>query len=89
MIGELRDTGRRFEMDELGLTSWADYRLAGEILYIDHVETPVALRGAGAAGRLMAALSAEARRRSLRIVPVCSYAAAWLDRSDEFRDLVA
>jgi predicted GNAT family acetyltransferase len=46
----LRDTGARYELDEQGLTSWADYRRSGDRLYIDHVESPVALRGTGAAG---------------------------------------
>jgi len=88
-MSELRDTGHRYEMDEQGLTSWADYRKAGDVLYIDHVEAPVSLRGSGAAGRLMAALAADARSKSLRVVPICGYAAAWLRRSREFRDLVA
>jgi hypothetical protein len=87
-MSQLRDTGARYEMDEQGLTSWADYRRAGDRLYIDHVESPAPLRGSGAAGRLMAALSADARARNLRITPICGYAAAWLRRSKEFRDLV-
>ena len=87
-MSELRDTGHRYEMDEHGLTSWADYRREGQRLYIDHVESPMALRGTGAAGRLMAALSADARSKSLRITPICGYAAAWLRRSREFGDLV-
>jgi hypothetical protein len=87
-MSELRDTGERYEMDEQGQTSWADYRRDGDRLYIDHVESPPALRGTGAAGRLMAALSADARARNLRLTPICSYAAAWLRRSPEFRDLL-
>jgi len=87
-MSELRDTGDRYEMDEQGLTSWADYRRAGDRLYIDHVESPPDLRGTGAAGRLMAALSADARAKGLRITPLCGYAAAWLRRSKEFGDLV-
>ena len=87
-MSELRDTGQRYEMDEAGLTSWADYRRAEERLYIDHVESPVALRGTGAAGRLMTALAADARAKGLRITPICGYAAAWLRRSKEFGDLV-
>lgn len=78
----------RYEMDEQGQTSWADYRLAGDRLYIDHVESPPALRGSGAAGRLMAALAADARDKGLKITPICGYAAAWLRRSHEFRDLL-
>jgi predicted GNAT family acetyltransferase len=36
----------------------------------------------------MAALAADARSKSLRITPICGYAAAWLRRSKEFGDLV-
>jgi predicted GNAT family acetyltransferase len=86
---ELRDTGERFEMDEQGLTSYADYRRTDGRLYIDYVFSPVPLRGTGASGRLMAAVAAEARREGLKVTPICGYAAAWLKRSDEFRDLVA
>jgi uncharacterized protein len=86
---DLRDTGERYEMDEEGHTSYADYRLAGERLYIDYVFSPVPLRGTGASGRLMAALAADAKARGLKVTPICGYAAAWLRRSHEFRDLVA
>lgn len=91
MSNALRDNkiDQRYEMVEQGQTSWADYRLSGDRLYIDHVEAPPALRGTGAAGRLMAALAADARARGLRITPICGYAAAWLRRSHEFRDLLA
>ncbi len=88
-MSELRDTGDRYEMDEDGHTSYADYRLAGDRLYLDYVFSPVPLRGTGASGRLMAALSADARDKGLKITPICGYAAAWLRRSSEFRDLVA
>ncbi|WP_304217899.1 GNAT family N-acetyltransferase [Phenylobacterium aquaticum] len=87
-MSDLKDTGARYEMVEQGLTSWADYRRAGDRLFIDHVEAPVALRGTGASGRLMAALAADARAKGLRITPICGYAAAWLRRSQAFGDLV-
>jgi hypothetical protein len=86
-MSALRDTGSRYEMDEQGLTSWADYRKAGDRIFIDHVEAPEALRGTGAAGRLMAALSADIRAQGLKITPICGYAAAWLRRSKEFGSL--
>lgn len=80
---------QRYEWDEQGMTSWADYRIAGDRIYIDHVEAPVALRGTGASGRLMAAMSADIRSQGLKVTPICGYAAAWLRRSHEFRDLVS
>ena len=85
---DLRDTGARYEMEEQGQTSYADYRRTPERLYIDYVYAPPALRGTGASGRLMAALSADARARALKITPICGYAAVWLRRSKEFGDLV-
>lgn len=90
-MSELRNNSAasRYEMDEQGQTSWADYRLQGERLYIDHVESPTALRGTGAAGRLMKALAQDAQDRGLKITPICGYAAAWLRRSPDYRDLVA
>jgi len=89
-MGELRNNRdqSRYEMDEEGHTSFADYRLQGERLYVDYVYAPPPLRGSGAAGRLMAALAADARAQGLKITPICGYAAAWLRRSHEFRDLV-
>lgn len=89
-MSELRDKPAegRFEMDEQDLTSWADYRLKEGRMFLDHVESPPALRGTGAAGRLMAAVASEARARNLKITPICGYAAAWLRRSPEFRDLL-
>ena len=78
----------RYELEEDGHVAYADYRLDGERLYIDYVFSPPPLRGAGTAGRLMAALSEDARSRGLKITPICGYAAAWLARSKDFRDLV-
>ncbi len=71
---------RRFEIGEPGQIVFADYRRSGELLFIDHIETPPALRGAGAAGVLMEAIVEQAREEGRAIVPVCSYAAAWLRR---------
>lgn len=85
---ELRDTGTRYELDEQGETSYADYRLEGARLYVDYVFSPPALRGTGASGRLMTALALDTRTKGRTITPICSYAAAWLKRSIEFRDLV-
>jgi predicted GNAT family acetyltransferase len=89
-MGDLRDNREesRFELEEGGATAWADYRLQGERLYLDYVFAPPELRGTGAAGRLMAAVAGEARARGLSITPICGYAAAWLRRSPQFRDLV-
>ena len=87
----LRDNvpDRRYELEADGQIVWADYRRDGERLVITHVEAPSALRGTGAAGRLMAAVADDARANRMRIVPLCGYTAAWLRRHPEHIDLIA
>ena len=80
---------RRFELVELGQTAFADYRREGGRLIIPHVEAPVALRGGGTAGRLMAGVVDHARAAGEKITPLCGYAAAWLRRHPEHQDVVA
>ncbi len=78
----------RFELEEQGLVAFADYRLHGDRLSIPHVEAPPALRGTGAAGRLMTGVLDIARERGLKVVPLCPYAAAFIQRHPEYQDLV-
>jgi len=79
----------RFELVEAGETAFADYVRRDGRLVIPHVEAPIALRGSGAAGRLMEGVAAHARAERVQIVPLCSYAAAWLRRHPEHADLIA
>ena len=90
-MDQLRDNtaASRYELDMDGETVFATYRKSGDTLTILWVEAPPALRGSGAAGRLMKLLGQEAAANKWSIVPVCGYAAAWLRRSQEFRSLVA
>ena len=71
---------RRFERVEQDQIVFADYRRQEGRLVILYVEAPTALRGTGAAGRLMQDIAAVARRDDLPIEPRCGYAAAWLRR---------
>ncbi len=80
---------RRFELAEQGQVAFADYRREAGRLLIPHVEAPMALRGGGTAGRLMEGVVAHARAEGVKIVPICSYAAAWLRRHPEHGDLLA
>jgi len=78
----------RFELVEQGQTAFADYRLSDGRLILPHVEAPPALRGTGAAGRLMEGVLTEARARGLKVVPLCGYAAAYIRRHAEWQDLL-
>ncbi len=77
----------RYELEEEGHMAFADYRLDSGKLHIKHVESPLALRGKGTAGRLMEGVAAAARANGYKIVPICGYAASWLKRHDEYGDI--
>ncbi len=79
----------RFELEVDGQVVFLRYRQDGDRFAIDHVEAPPALRGTGAAGRLMEGVMAVVRARGMKVVPICGYAAAWLRRHREWHDLRA
>jgi predicted GNAT family acetyltransferase len=72
----------RYELEVDGRLAFADYQRSGHRLIIPHVEADPALRGTGAAARLMVKIAETARSEGMKIVPLCSYAAAWLRRND-------
>lgn len=71
---------QRYELKIGEYLAWADYHIENDSLVIPHVEAEPALRGTGAAGRLMERVMEEAKSHNLKIVPLCSYAAAWIKR---------
>ena len=79
---------QRFELEEEGKLAFASYRQEANLLIIPHVEADPALRGRGAAGRLMAGMLEIVRSRGEKVRPVCGYAAAWIQRHPEYHDLV-
>jgi predicted GNAT family acetyltransferase len=79
----------RFELEESGATTYADYSLSNGVLSIKYVFAPESLRGTGAAGRLMDGIVLYARENNLKIMPICGYAVSWLRRHSETADLQA
>lgn len=78
----------RFELEENGAVAFANYRRQGTTLVIPHVEAPPALRGTGTAGRLMEGIVARARAEGFKVIPTCSYAAAWFRRNRSAADVL-
>jgi predicted GNAT family acetyltransferase len=91
MPAAVRDNSARsrFELEAGGVTVFMNYQLSGQVISLDHTETPVAARGRGLASRLTEGVLQEMRRRGLKIVPRCPFVRAFVDRHPEYRDLVA
>ena len=60
----------------------------GAILFT-HTEVAAAAEGKGYASRLIEAALADVRARGLKLVPLCSFVAAYVDRHPETQDLLA
>jgi len=79
----------RYEVPLEGGTALADYIREGDTLLVTHTHVPAALRGRGAGATLVKALLDDARAQNLKIVPLCSFVAAYMRRHPETRDLLA
>ncbi len=78
---------QRLELPVDGQMVFANYRRQPGRLMITHVETPEALRGGGLAAQLMQGVMQSARAEGVKVLPLCSYARAYLQRHPEYRDV--
>ena len=80
---------KRFELSLEGNLALLDYREEGEYLVFTHTFVPPELRGKNVAARLTKFALDDARRLGKKVVPQCSYVAAYMERNQEYKDLRA
>jgi predicted GNAT family acetyltransferase len=87
---DVRDNAEahRYELDVDGQAAVVTYNLSGQNLMITETLVPVALEGRGIASRLTKHVIADARTRSLLILPVCPFFSAYLQKHPEHADVV-
>jgi predicted GNAT family acetyltransferase len=78
---------KRFEIWIEGYLSKLDYIKDGKNFVITHVGVHPELRGQGVAGKITQYALEYARTNSLRVIPMCSYAAAYIHRNPQYADL--
>lgn len=79
----------RFEASVDGLLSVADYRRQGAVMVMHHTLVPAAQRGRGVAAALVREALAHARAHGLKVEPLCSYVATYMERHPETQALRA
>jgi len=77
----------RFETWIEGYLSKLDYIQDGRNFVITHVGVSPELRGQGIAGKIVQVGLEYAKAQSLRVVPMCSYAAAYIRKHPEYVEL--
>ncbi|HEX5352778.1 MAG TPA: GNAT family N-acetyltransferase [Rhodanobacteraceae bacterium] len=78
----------RFSVEAEGHRGIVDYTLRDGVMTITHTEVPPPIGGRGIAAALTRAALDTARREGWKVVPACSYAAAYIRRHPEFADLM-
>jgi predicted GNAT family acetyltransferase len=90
-MAELKDnTARgRFEMEVEGRTAFVTYRRGDGVITLNHAEVPPELEGRGIGGRLVRATLDRVRAEGLKVVPRCSFVAAFIRRNAAYQDMLA
>ena len=83
------EANRTFEVVVGGLLSKLDYIQDGKNFVITHVGVHPELRNQGLAAKIVEAGLAYAKQNSLRVVPMCSYAAAFIRRNPQYLELTS
>jgi predicted GNAT family acetyltransferase len=79
----------RFHAHVDGQTCELDYALQDGVMSILHTVVPAAVGGRGIAAELVRAALAYAKAQAWKVIPRCSYAAAYIQRHHEYADLLA
>lgn len=87
-VVERPETGR-FELDFPGGQAFALYRSDGDRIVVTHTEVPAAFNGRGLGSQLAEGIFRIARVSGRRVVPRCSFVAAWAHRHPDYRDVLA
>ncbi|KHM94567.1 N-acetyltransferase [Xanthomonas vesicatoria] len=89
MHAEHDPSQQRFVVDSEGHRAELVYRIESARMTITHTLVPDAIAGRGIAAVLVEAALQHARDAGLKVVPACSYAAAYVRRHQQFQDLLA
>jgi predicted GNAT family acetyltransferase len=79
-------SGHRFTTEVEGQHAVLDYTISGDVMTITHTGVPRAIGGRGVAGELMRAALSTAQNAGWKVIPVCSYAAAYMARHPQDGD---
>lgn len=91
IIREDRETGGRWVARAAGIEGEAEmtYSKAGASrIIIDHTGVPETMKGIGVGRKLVEAAVHAAREEGFRIIPLCPFAKATLDKTPEWQDVV-
>ncbi|MGH2583765.1 MAG: GNAT family N-acetyltransferase [Dehalococcoidia bacterium] len=85
---DTNEAAQRYEARVDGELSIIQYSRDGDRIVFVHTEVPPALEGRGIASTLARAALEDARARDLKVVPLCPFVRAYIQRHPEYLPLV-
>ena len=79
---------RRFEIDIGDSVAIAEYTLPQGMIMFTHTEVPPQHEGRGIGSALIRAGLAAARERGLKVIPICPFFGAYMQKHPEVQDLL-
>lgn len=90
MTDTVRDnpSRNRFELQTNAGLAIANYRRDDTTITITHTEVPRAVEGRGIGSALVRGMLDQIRQEGRRVVPLCSFVRAYINRHPDYHDLV-
>ncbi len=79
---------KRFETTVEGVSAFLTYTQEEKVLTLLHTEVPPALEGRGIGSQLAGSALDYARQQDLKVVAKCSFVAKYIERHQEYADLL-
>jgi len=79
----------RFEMPVGGHIAFVTYRRGDAVIALNHAEVPRELEGRGIGSKLVRATLDQVRSEGLKVIPRCSFVAAFISRNAEYQDMLS
>jgi uncharacterized protein len=83
------DEAQTFSLSVEGQLAQIAYHRRPGLISLDHTNVPPPIEGYGVAAKLTRFALDYARQQNLRVIPACSYVAAFVAKHAEYQDLVA
>jgi predicted GNAT family acetyltransferase len=89
-VSEVKDNPEKnqFELIIDGHVALAAYRLKPGVITFTHTEVPKELGGRGIGSQLAKGALDQARARGLKVVPLCPFIKAYIEKNPAYQDLV-
>jgi len=80
---------KRFVVNIDGKEVYVEFEMKDDKMDLDHTYTHPDLRGGGIAAQVVRAALDYAKENDLKVIPTCSYVRSFINKNDEYKELLA